>query len=70
MSRKDVCRILMARDSSDGWLQESSDICSGNEERSTKLHEITLTRNFVFVRVISWIVGSFKTLLMAQRTMH
>jgi len=27
-------------------------------ERSTKIHEITLTRKFVFVRVISWIVFS------------
>jgi len=27
------------------------------------IHEITLTRDFVFVGVISWIVGSVKTLL-------
>src|SRR5688572_7308639 len=34
-------------------------------ERSTKIHEITLTK-FVFVRVISWIVGSVKTVLKKQ----
>src|SRR5688572_22001826 len=38
-------------------------------ERSTKIHEITLTRNFVFVRVISWIVGSVKNLAQNKRNL-